>query len=275
MNKKLKTFLNILLDVLIVFFLLFSATTLVISLSQKAETPDGGPSNLFGYSIRSVVSDSMEPYNEKGEKYEAENGFYKGDLIICEVTDEDDTYSIGDTVMFWMPLNSNRQQCSNTIYTTMELTTHEIVRTEQLEDGTVLYYTQGLNRQPGKNLTEDLLPKTADEFVAKYNGKRIGGVGSVFTFIKGGFSALNNTGTDGWGFFLCIILPIAIFAIIQAVRVIRNFIAFKAQKAATQAASGELSEEQKRLIAEEYLKQQKAAEDDATSSTVESTADGE
>ena len=261
--KKFKNFLNIVLDVLIILFLIFSAFTLVISLTQKAEEPGGKPSHLFGTIIRSVQSESMEAYNQDGTKYEADNEFLKGDIIFCKVTDEDDTFEIGDTVMFWMPVNEDTTQSENKyVCYTKVLVTHEIVDTEVTANGETLYYTQGLNRI--KNFDKDLLPKTADEFVAKYNGKRISGFGNVIDFIQ-----------SGLGFFLCIVLPIAIFVIIQTIRVIRNFIAYKAQKVVADTNPGELSEEQKRLIAEEYLKQQKAAEDDATSSTVESTADGE
>lgn len=261
--KKLKNIFNIILDVIIVLFLLFSAFTLVISLTQKAEEPGGKPSHLFGTVIRSVQSESMEAYNQDGTKYNADNEFSKGDIIFCKVTDEDDTFEIGDTVMFWMPVNEDTTQSeSASLYYTKVLVTHEIVETEVTATGETLYYTQGLNRI--KNFDKDILPKTADEFVAKYNGKHISGLGNVIDFIQ-----------SGLGFFLCIVLPIGIFVIIQTIRVIRNFIAYKAQKVATDAASGELTDEQKRLIAEEYLKQQKAAEDDATSSTVESTADGE
>ncbi|MBE6737615.1 MAG: hypothetical protein E7566_03035 [Ruminococcaceae bacterium] len=260
MNKKLKSILNIALDVLIVLFLVFAAVTLVISLSQKAEEPGGEPSHLFGTSIRSVQSESMEPYNEDGTKYESDNAFYKGDIIFCKLTDDNDSFKIGDAVMFWMPLDAHNQQCSNQIYTTKVLVTHEIVRTEVKEDGTILYYTQGLNRKT--NFEEDLLAKTADEFVAKYNGKRIGGVGKAIDFVQ-----------SGLGFFLCIVLPILIFVIIQTIRVIRNFIAYKAQKAATAVASGELTDEQKKLIAEEYLKQLNTSDSKATPSTDEAPAD--
>ncbi len=260
MNKKLKSILNITLDVLMILFLVFSAVVLLISLSQKAEEPGGEPSHLFGTSIRSVQSESMEPYNEDGSKYESDNAFYKGDIIFCKITDENDTFKVGDAVMFWMPLNAQNQQCSNQIYTTKVLVTHEIVRTEVTEDGTTLYYTQGLNHKT--NFEEDILAKTADEIVAKYNGKRIGGVGKAIDFVQ-----------SGLGFFLCIILPILIFVIIQTIRVIRNLIAYKAQKAAVSVASGELTEEQKRLIAEEYLKQQIATDNNATPSTDKTPAD--
>lgn len=258
-NSKAKNILNVILDVFIVLFLLFSTVILVFSLSQKAEEPGGKPSQIFGYSIRSVQSNSMEPYKYDGTKFEHDNAFYKGDLIFCKVTDESDTYEIGDAVMFWMYVNQDGSQAHKHHYYTKVLTTHQIVDIVEV-DGETQYVTQGLNEKVSMNA--DLLNKTADEFVAKYNGKRIGGMGKVVDFVK-----------SGLGFFLCIILPILIFVVIQTIRVIRNFIAYKAQKAAAVVASGELTEEQKRLIAEEYLKQQTATDSNATPSTDEVPAD--
>lgn len=258
MKKKVLNILNVALDIFMVLFLIFSAFTLVVSLSQKTEEPGGKVSRIFGYTIRSVQSESMEAYDENGKK--ADGAFFKGDIIFCKVTDEDTTYEVGDTVVFWMPLRKDGTQCNWGGNDSIALVTHKIVRTELNEEGTTLYYTQGINKTT--NNSEDMLPKTADEFVAKYNGKRIGGLGKVIDFVQ-----------SGLGFFLCIILPILIFVVIQTIRVIRNVIAYKAQKASVAAASGELSEEQKRLIAEEYLKQLNATDSNATPSTDEAPAD--
>lgn len=274
MKKKLKSFLNILLDVFIILFMVFSVFVLVVSLSQKTEEPGGRVSSIFGYSLRNIVSESMEPYNMDGTEYEDENAFYKGDLLICKLTDEDPNYEIDDVILFWMPVFSDGTQCEEWAgYDNVVLTAHEIVRIETDAEGNPLYYTQGLNMKT--NYDEDKLPKTAEEIVAVYNGTKLSGFGNITMFVQGGFKGL-KTGmqeTDGWGFFLCIFLPIAIFVIIQTIRVIRNFITYKAQKATVAVASGELTEEQKRLIAEEYLKQQNASKNNATPSTDAAPAD--
>ena len=164
--------------------------------------------------------------------------------------------------MFWMPVDKDYNETENgSMYSyTKVLVTHKIVRTEVDTDGTTLYITQGLNKKT--NILEDNWKKTEDDFIAKYNGKRIGGAGKAIDFVQ-----------SGTGFFLCIVLPILIFVIIQTIRVIRNFIAYKAQKAATAVASGELTDEQKKLIAEEYLKQLNATDSNATPPTDEAPAD--
>lgn len=263
MKNKIKNILNIALDVLMILFLVFSAFTLVVSLTQKAEEPGGKPSHLFGNIIRSVQSESMEAYKFDGTEYDDNNEFHKGDIIICKATDEDTTYEIGDAVMFWMPVNEDATQAdSKYVCYTKVLVTHEIVEITKDDKGNNLYWTQGLNLKT--NFEKDVLPKTADEFVGKYNGTKIGGIGNVIDFVQ-----------SGLGFFLCIIVPILIFVIIQTIRVIRNVIAYKAQKAAVAVASGELTEEQKRLIAEEYLKQQAATDTDTTPSTDETPDDEE
>ncbi len=260
MNKKFKSVMNVLLDVVIVLFLVFAALTLVVSLSQKVEKP-GSVSQIFGYTFRSVQSSSMEAYDESGKLIDG--AFRKGDIVICKVTGNvNDTYEVGDTVLFQMPVTRNDDgtytECAP--YEALEYVyvTHSITEVVTSDDGTLLYKTQGIN----EHSLPDLNYKDASEIKAVYTGTRLAGFGTFSDFVK-----------SGLGFFLCIILPIAIFVIIQTIRVIRNFIAYKAQKVAIEGPA-ELTEEQKRLIAEEYLKQQKAAEDDTASSTVD-TADDE
>ena len=263
MKNKIKNILNIALDVLMILFLVFSAFTLVVSLTQKSEKIGGKPSHLFGTVIRSVQSESMEAYKFDGTEYDDNNEFHKGDIIFCKATDDDATYKVGDAVMFWMPVNEDTTQSDNKYdcYTRV-LVTHEIVEITKDDKGNDLYWTQGLNLKT--NFEKDILPKTADEIVATYNGKHISGIGNMIDFVQ-----------SGLGFFLCIIVPILIFVIIQTIRVIRNVIAYKAQKAAVAVASGELTEEQKRLIAEEFLKQQAATEKDTAPSTDKTPDDEE
>ena len=74
--KKFKSVMNVLLDVVIVLFLVCAAVILFVSLSQKVEKP-GSVSQLFGYTFRSVQSESMEAYDENGNP--AEGAFFKGD----------------------------------------------------------------------------------------------------------------------------------------------------------------------------------------------------
>lgn len=259
MNKKLKSVLNIVLDVVIVLFMVFAAFVLVVSLSQKVEDPNSGKlSHVFGYSFRNIQSESMEAYNEDGEP--AKGAFFKGDIVIFKLTSRD-SYEVGETVLFRMPVDAGENECDPNSARNFKFVAHNIVEVVTTEDGRTLYRTQGLSE---KDYDPDLNLKDASEILAVYTGVRLAGFGGFTDFVK-----------SGTGFFLCIILPIAIFVVIQTIRVIRNLVAYKAQKASLAAASGELTEEQKRQIAEEYLKQQLAAENNTAPSTDKIPADEE
>lgn len=237
MKSKVKTVLNVILDIFIVLFLIFAILVLVVSLTQKS----GNVSHIFGYTVNSVQTQSMEAYNEDGSK--VKGAIYKGDVIISKLSDED-SYEVGQTVMFYMPVIKDengiyKEAVPNQPYSMPILVTHNIVEVVNV-DGVEMYRTKGIN-----NPLEDTNLKTAEEIVAVYTGTRIGGIGSVIDYVQ-----------SPMGFLLCIILPILVFVIIQAIRVIRNFIAYKAQKLATEGSptANELTEEEKRRIAEEYMK---------------------
>lgn len=238
MNKKLSKVLNIILDVLIVLFMLFSVMVLVVALTTK----DGEPTQIFGYSINSVQSTSMELYKD-GKLATDEGAFKKGDLIICKKPD-DHIFEVGDIVTFKMPgiidgSGNFVEYDRNDAWDTQIIVTHKIVEVVE-ENGARLYRTQGISEH---NIAADINLKTSGHFIAEYTGKRIGGIGKIFDFLK----------TPN-GILICLVLPILVFVIIQTIRVIRNFAAYKAQKTFADIASGELTEEQKRLIAEEYMK---------------------
>ncbi len=256
MKEKIKNVFNILLDIFIVLFLIFTVFVLIISLTQKT----GNVSHIFGYTIKSVQTESMEKYNEDGTP--ADGAFFVGDLIVMKLSDRD-SYEVGETVMFSMPVIMNDdgtfvESDHPNVGEEVILVTHNIV--EVVENQGVTYYrTKGLNNPiADKNL------KTANEIIAVYNGVKLPGVGKAIDFVQ-----------SPLGFLVCIILPILIFVIIQAIRVIKNFIAYKAQKLATEGtpSTGELTEEEKRRIAEEYMKQ--LASNNAQPSTGEAPAEGE
>ena len=201
----------------IVIFILI-VSTLVVVLSLTSKS--SGVSNLFGIAPLNVESISME------------DTFTQGDLILCKVTDGSEEFAVGDIVTF--PIMINNISTFNT---------HRIV--EVIEDENITYYrTQGDNAET--NPVPDNELQTSSSIVAKYTGTKIEGLGSFFAFIR-----------TQLGFFLCILLPMIIFFVYQAIRVIINVIAYNQEKAIenAQAAvnSSELTEEQKRKAIEEYL----------------------
>lgn len=229
MSKVVKKILNILIDIIVVLILLFSILVVVMSLTSESS----GVPNIFGIAPITVASDSME------------DTLMVNDLIFCEVRTDYvyDDYAVGDIVTFNQEIEGETR-----------LNTHRIV--EVVEDNGITYYkTQGDNKDTNPVPDEKL--KTANDIVAKYTGNKIGGVGAFFSFIR-----------TQLGFFLVILLPMILFFVYEAVRVIMNIIAYNKEKAAEEAAAAvansELTEEQKQRAIEEYLAQQKLKQEGET-----------
>lgn len=247
-RNRVKKTLSIIGDVVLVMFIVFVIVLTATALSIRS----GNVAHVFGYTIRSIQSDSMALL-EDGEL--VENGFFKGDIVICEMMDENSEYQVGDAVLFKMPImrrsDGSYRECGPTEVSDEEIfVIHGVSRVEE-SYGVKRYYTQGLT-----NPTEDANVKYSNEIIAKYNGVRFAGLGHVVDFLQTQF-----------GFFLCIILPCLILVLFQGYRVVSNVIAYNREKAiaeATAAAEADLTEERKRQIAEEYLRQQAALKSSAS-----------
>lgn len=217
MKKTLKRILNILVDVIIVLILVVSILIVALSLTSKSS----GVPNILGVAPLSVQSNSME------------DTFSTGDLLLSQVTnDPGETYEVGDIVTFAIEINGESV-----------LNTHRIV--EVIDDDSITYYkTQGDNKDTNPEPDIDL--QSASTIVAKYTGTKISGLGNVLSFIR-----------TQLGFFLCVLLPMIIFFVYEAIRVVMNIIAYNNEKALNAAKetvqNSELTEEQKKKAIEEYL----------------------
>lgn len=217
MKKTLKKAFNIFIDVIVILIMVVSILVVTLSLTTKS----AGVPNIFGVAPLSVQSNSME------------DTFTTGDLLLSQVTnDPGETYEVGDIVTF--PININGESVLNT---------HRIV--EVIEDDNITYYkTQGDNKNTNPEPDKDL--QSASTIVAKYTGTKIPGIGNVLTFIR-----------TQLGFFLCVLLPMIIFFVYEAIRVVMNIIAYNNEKALNAAKetvqNSELTEEQKKKAIEEYL----------------------
>lgn len=240
MKQLLKRIINIVIDIVVVLILAVSVLIVALSLTTKSS----GVPHIFGIAPLSVQSDSMH------------DTFDSGDLLLSEVTNDPYyEYKVGDIVTF--PIEIGGVETYNT---------HRIV--EVIEDESITYYkTQGDNKNTNPEPDEDL--QTSASIVAKYTGNKIDGLGNVLSFIR-----------TQLGFFLCVLLPMIIFFVYEAIRVILNVIAYNKEKAVTEAQSvinnAELTEEQKKRAIEEYLasigeKQSGKAENEPT---VQTPADG-
>lgn len=198
--------------------LILIVSLLVVALSLT--TKSSGIPNIFGIAPLSVQTESMKGTVDPG------------DLIFCSLTEVDEEFQKGDIVTF--PIVIDGEQVLNT---------HRIV--EVVVDDNITYYrTQGDNKEMNPEPDDDL--QTSSTIVAKYTGVKIPGLGNVFTFIR-----------TQLGFFLCVLLPMIIFFVYEAVRVIMHIVAYNKEKALEQAqaavANAELTEEQKQRAIAEYL----------------------
>ena len=202
----------------ILVVLILIVSILVVMLSLTSKS--SGVPNIFGIAPLSVQTESMKGTVDPG------------DLIFCSLTEIDDEFQKDDIVTF--PIEINGEQVLNT---------HRIV--EVVADNNIIYYkTQGDNKETNPEPDKDL--QTSSTIVAKYTGTKIPGLGNVLSFIR-----------TQLGFFLCILLPMIIFFIYEAVRVVMNLMAYSKEKAFEEAQTAvnnsELTEDQKKQAIEEYL----------------------
>ena len=87
----------------------------------------------------------------------------------------------------------------------MELNTHRIVSVRKGGDGYIYYTTKGDN-----NVIADTDEVRYDNVIGVYNGRRVGGVGSVLNFLQ----------TPN-GFLICVVIPLVLFLLLYE---IYNFI---------------------------------------------------
>lgn len=233
MKKPFVKVLNIVVDVLVVCVLIVSLLVLTMVLTAQG---DGEVPSVFGKAPLSVQTDSMHG--------DAPDDFDKGDLIICEVVDKSvkQSYKKDDVITFKQDINGDNVP---------DYVTHRIYKVNK--DGSFL--TKGDN-----NTTYDQDPKGSTVFpnisktdiLAKYTGNKVAGMGGIVNYLQ-----------TPLGFFLCILLPMIIFFLYQAVRVVLNLIAYNKEKVLAKAqeaiASADLTEEQKQQAIAEYLAAQQAS----------------
>ncbi len=227
MKKVLNKILHIVVDVLIIAILIISVFILTVALT--ARNSEGVP-NVFGKAPIGVLTDSM-----KGDK---PDDFNKGDMLICDVVGDKVSakYKVGDVVTFAADIDGNGER---------DYVTHRIYKINK--DGNML--TKGDNNDTydqDKN-NQTVFPEILNtDVLAVYHGTKINGLGGVLNYLQ----------TPN-GFFLWILLPMIIFFLYQAVRVVINAMAYskekgmmKAQEAMEKAG---LTEEQKQKAIAEYL----------------------
>lgn len=185
---------------------------LLITIIVFSSGRNNGVANLLGYIPMTVESDSMKPT------------FAKDDLIMCK--EIDDVYSLqkGDVITFWTIIDG--QKVKNT---------HRIVDITEI-DGSRSFVTRGDNNQ-----IDDTVPVLPGDVIGKWTEFKIGGFGKVMNFLR-----------TKKGFFICIVIPMAVFFLVELYKFIVTLIELKKPE-----LSEEDEEEIKKRAIEEYLAQQK------------------
>lgn len=138
-------------------------------------TKKNGVSNVFGYVPLSIQTESMEPT------------IMTGDLVITKISNDTEDLQVGDIISFFA-VEQNK-----TI-----IKTHRITEVKKTSISTS-YITKGDN-----NEAVDADPVAPGDIVSIYEGTKLNGVGKILDFLK-----------SKWGFFCCIIIPLAVFFIYQ------------------------------------------------------------
>ena len=217
--------LSIVANVLVWAFLILSIlTTILVFTAQGSE--DGVPA-VFGKSLISVTTDSME------------GTFDRGDLILLEKLPTGDSkrnLPIGTIITYHTPIDLDGDGVIG------DINTHRIVGYEGNS-----YITQGDNRKTNPvpdNQGDKPYVVYFTDVIGVVEGDAIGGLGGVIAFLH-----------SSLGFFICIVLPLGLFFLYELYRFIAIIMS---ERAKAVPVSAETEEEIKRRAIEEYLRQQAA-----------------
>ena len=188
---------------------------LIVTILVFSSSKNNGVSSLFGFIPMTVESPSMEPT------------FKQDDLIVVKEVDDVASLKKDDVITYWTFINNQRVK-----------NTHRIVEINYNDGAVMNFITRG-----DANSVDDDTPVAAKDVIGKWNNFRIPGFGKVMRFLQ--------TRT---GFFICIVIPMALFFLFELYKFIMTIIELKKP-----TLSDEDEEEIKRRAVEEYLAAQKAA----------------
>ena len=227
-NEKTKKIVGIIVNTVIWIIVVFSLLITVLVFSAQGNE-DGVPS-IFGKSLVTIESNSMEPTYKTGTM-----------VFMTKISDEEKmNLQPGTIITYRAPIDINNNGIVGD-----DLNTHRIV---SVDVNTKTVKTQGDNKVT--NPTEDNYTVSFNDIIGTCTEKgKLGGVGNVIDFLR-----------SSLGFFLCIVLPLILFFLYE----LYNFITIlvtERQKKAMAGAPVIDEEEIKRRAIEEYLAQQKDEEE--------------
>ena len=153
--------------------------------------------------------------------------FKKGDLIFVKQVDLYDLKK-DDVITFYTIIEGIRVK-----------NTHRIVEVQD-NNGTKSFVTKGDN-----NPVADELAVSSSDIIGRWTGAKIAGGGNVLNFLR-----------SKTGFFICIVIPMALFFLFELYKFIVTLVEAKKPK-----ISQEDEEEIKKKAIEEYLAKEKAAKE--------------
>ena len=189
---------------------------LLITVLVFSSDRNNGVANLFGFMPMTVESDSMKPT------------FKKNDLIIVKEIDDVKSLKKDDVITFWTIIDGQKQK-----------NTHRIVDIVK-EGKSISFITRGDN-----NAIDDEVPVAAGDIIGKWTEFKLSGFGKIMDFLR--------TKT---GFFICIVIPMAIFFLFELYKFIITVNEIRKPK-----LTEDDEEEIKKKAIEEYLASQKANEE--------------
>ena len=234
---KAKKILGIVGNVFLWIFLIF--TMLITILAFTAQGSDDGIPSLFGKSLITVETDSMEPT------------YMVGDMVFMSKLSDEEKLNLkpGDIITYHAPIDINGDGAKG------DINTHRI---DSIDTDLGIITTKGDN-----NLITDAEGDTA--YTIKYNdivgicteNGRLPGVGKAINFLR-----------SSLGFLLFIVLPLVAFFIYELYRFIVILLEERAKKNPQPAGISAADEEEiKRRAIEEYLKAQAAQSTEPAEST--------
>ncbi|MBR4800152.1 MAG: signal peptidase I [Clostridia bacterium] len=232
---KAKKIYNIVSTIIVALVFVVLVAVVAMMLSQRH---NGEDSKLFGYYMYDVVTDSMTPTIKEGSV-----------ILSKEVKDANSELKEGDIITFTAP--------SGTLAGYNE--THRIVRIQRKEDGTIDYIiTEGDYYNPDKNPNapehkEDAWKLKPEAVKAKYvkTAKFIGGLREFLS--------------HWYGYVVLIVIPMCVVMTLFIIGYVRDKAAYIKQeeekKSGEKARLEGLSEEDKKRLLDEYLKNSPDASD--------------
>lgn len=180
----------------------------------------GGVPQIFGFIPLTVESQSMSPT------------FNEGDLIICKQIDDASSLKEGDVITFWTIIDGKKVK-----------NTHRIVSVNNSENS-LSFITRGDN-----NPVDDEIPAYQADLIGKWTNIRLASAGNIMAFLR-----------TRVGFFVCILIPMALFFLFELYKFIVTVIRVKNPQPEPQLDEEEI----KRRAIEEYLAAQKEKEAQAS-----------